>query len=774
MSQFNIIDAKEFARKDHKYSDKAPLIGYANNFEKSEENTPLFNFRFTKYYFDKLEQSFVPIEFDYYKTYEAVHDSLANGVKEGEDYHQRVDWFGKWNIVLPEKGIFQLLIQDILNPFYLFQMFSIVVWFFDEYQIYAYCIIATTLISVTVELYELKKNFNNLKRMAFYECDMTVNRIDSDGNFYLKNVKSNDIVPGDIIVVPQSIKMPWDAILLSGTSIVNESMLTGESIPVIKIPLPHNNHETYNPDEDKNYTLYSGTEVIQNKKLAGKDAMALVIRTNYDTLKGSLIKSILFPKPNRFNFYTDSMKFIGVMGILALLGFASSLPILIKHLPIEKLLIRCFNLITIAVPPALPAAMSVGIVFALSRLKEGQIFSISPQTINVAGRVKTIVFDKTGTLTEDSLRFSGVTIASDWVFEPIAENVDILMKPESDDPFEKNQENEVIQNKWLECMVTWHSIAQVHDKFIGDPLDVEMFKSTRWELNEPNHEEQGEFIELTTFNPPSKYCSFNNQSLGKASKRHNDSSLNQSMRAEHEDEFVQNQNIKRSLVYKDKIGTLAVLKRFEFSSALQRMSVITLNHEDKTLTSYVKGSPEMIESLCNEKTVPSDFFDVLERYTKEGLRVLGMAFRILDDYTAEKVKVCKREEIESNLTFIGFLIMENKIKPETNPCIQVLQKAKIATIMATGDNGLTAISVGRHWKIIESKKTAYLAERVLDDTGNPQIEWIKIEVYKELEESSKHPSHRSYIDRRISSLKKTLVHRLSHLSGYEESLPGIV
>lgn len=190
-------------------------------------------------------------------------------------------------------------------------------------------------------------------------------------------------------------------------------MLTGESIPVIKIPLPVSNHETYNPDEDKNYTLYSGTEVIQNKKLAGKEAMALVIRTNYDTLKGSLIKSILFPKPNRFNFYADSMKFIGVMGILALIGFLVSLPVLIKYLPIDKLLIRCFNLITIAVPPALPAAMSVGIVFALSRLKEGKIFSISPQTINVAGRVKTIVFDKTGTLTEDSLRFSGVTIASD-------------------------------------------------------------------------------------------------------------------------------------------------------------------------------------------------------------------------------------------------------------------------------------------------------------------------------------------------------------------------
>jgi P-type E1-E2 ATPase len=40
--------------------------------------------------------------------------------------------------------------------------------------------------------------------------------------------------------------------------------------------------------------------------------------------------------------------------------------------------------------------------------------------------------------------------------------------------------------------------------------------------------------------------------------------------------------------------------------------------------------------------------------------------------------------------------MENKIKPETNPCLEKLQNANIGTTMATGDNGLTAIAVGRN------------------------------------------------------------------------------
>lgn len=83
------------------------------------------------------------------------------------------------------------------------------------------------------------------------------------------------------------------------------------------------------------------------------------------------------------------------------------------------MIIKALDLVTIAVPPALPAAMSVGVVFALNRLKRGQIYCISPPCINVAGRVKSVVFDKTGTLTEDSLKFAGVSIANEETFDPL-------------------------------------------------------------------------------------------------------------------------------------------------------------------------------------------------------------------------------------------------------------------------------------------------------------------------------------------------------------------
>jgi cation-transporting ATPase 13A2 len=92
------------------------------------------------------------------------------------------------------------------------------------------------------------------------------------------------------------------------------------------------------------------------------------------------------------------------MGCVAVLGFLATLPLMLKQgLQVANIVDRSLDLITIAVPPALPAAMTAGTAFAINRLKKKKIFCISPPRVNVSGRVNLMVFDKTGTLTEDGL-----------------------------------------------------------------------------------------------------------------------------------------------------------------------------------------------------------------------------------------------------------------------------------------------------------------------------------------------------------------------------------
>lgn len=69
---------------------------------------------------------------------------------------------------------------------------------------------------------------------------------------------------------------------------------------------------------------------------------------------------------------------------------------------------NCINLITIAVPPALPLALSIGLSVSFTRLQTKGIYCINPNRIINAGRVNTLCFDKTGTLTEDGLSLKGV------------------------------------------------------------------------------------------------------------------------------------------------------------------------------------------------------------------------------------------------------------------------------------------------------------------------------------------------------------------------------
>ena len=528
-----------------------------------------------------------------------------------------------------------------------------------------------------------------LRDISRFECEVRVLR-----NGFWRQVTSAELVPGDVYEVsdPTLTQIPCDSLLLAGDCIVNESMLTGESVPVSKQPATDDSLRLLNLkaptmalEVAKNF-LFSGTKIIRARRPQdGPDdeavALAKVVRTGFNTTKGALVRSMLFPKPSGFKFYRDSFHYISVMAAVAGVGFIVSFVNFVRlKLAWHLIIVRALDLITIVVPPALPATLSIGTNFALSRLKKKQIFCISPQRVNVGGKLDVICFDKTGTITEDGLDVLGVRVVNQTAmkFGDVLQNVQALLPKLA---FTRTStENDRIQRAVLHTMATCHSLRDVDGDILGDPLDVKMFEFTQWSF-----QEFAQRLNLEDENAQNQPLSIARPPVG---MEYGTTEIGTDLANDHIE--------------------LGTLKSFEFVSHLRRASVVVGQSGASGADIYVKGAPESMREICDPGSFPTDYEEILSYYTHRGFRVIACATKHIDGLNWKRVQQLTRYEAESNLEFLGFIIFENKLKEATLEVIEELHEARIRQIMCTGDNILTAISVGRECALIDRNAHCYI------------------------------------------------------------------
>ncbi|KAF6721875.1 putative cation-transporting ATPase 13A2 [Oryzias melastigma] len=616
-------------------------------------------------------------------TYRDLH-RFQKGLDPVEQSSRR-HMFGSNLIDVPVKSYMKLLLEEVLNPFYVFQVFSITLWMIDEYYYYALCIFVISIISISVSLYETRRQSITLRNMARLVTKVTIRR-DSGVE---ESVSSEELVPGDCLIIPpEGLLMPCDAALLVGECLVNESMLTGESVPVLKTPLPSGDM-TYSSDSERRHTLFCGTQLIQAKGggLGGSGgAVAVVTNTGFFTAKGHLVSSILYPQPIDFRFYRDSAKFLLILGFIASIGTIYIFVVLYRtRVTWLQLIVRSLDVVTIAVPPALPAAITTGTIYAQSRLKSRGIFCISPPRINVCGKVSLFCFDKTGTLTEEGLDVWGVMEAGPAGFSDLVPDPGLLA-PGS------------LQSGLACC----HTVTLLDGQALGDPLELKMVESVGWTLQEPEaaaadtlDAQFGGCRVLAVMRPPPQRP----QAWGASEP-------------------------------------VAIVQRFPFSSALQRMSVVTVAPGGRSALAFMKGSPEMVASLCRAETVPAQFASKLHGFSSEGLRVLALACKSVQVNSG--VQHIERTEVERDMQFLGLMMMKNLVKAESPKVINTLRLAQIRSVMVTGDNVLTAVNVAKSCGMVGAD------EKVIFVTANPNsaqsAPTLKFSLEEQVAAAAPHPA----------------------------------
>ncbi|XP_075794404.1 putative cation-transporting ATPase 13A4 isoform X2 [Pelodiscus sinensis] len=588
-----------------------------------------------------------------------IHAKFGSGLSQEERDIRRLVC-GPNTIDVPVVPVWKLLVREL---------FSVCLWFAEDYKEYALAIIVMSLLSIAVTVYDLRQQSRKLHKLVESHNSVRVTVCRKGEGF--QELESSHLVPGDMLAVTGAkALLPCDAILLSGGCVVNESTLTGESIPVTKTPLPRSGDarpwRTCCAEDYKRHVLFCGTEIVQSQADGSGPARAVVLRTGFNTAKGGLVRSILYPKPMDFKLYRDAIRFLTCLVLLAMVGMVYAVCVFaLSGEAAGEVVKKALDVITIAVPPALPAALATGVMYTQGRLKKKGIFCISPQRINVCGQLNLVCFDKTGTLTEDGLDLWGVIPSEANSFQ----NVHRFAAGRS-----------LSWGPVCGAMASCHSLLLLDGKIQGDPLDLKMFEATNWELREPREGlvSEGQFAHALVIKP--------GPNAGHVP-----------------------------------VEGIAVLRQFPFSSALQRMSVLAqeIGGEQRV---FMKGAPETVAKFCRPETVPPSFGQELQFHAARGFRVIGLAHRTLPPGT--QAAGSPREELESDLTFLGLLIMENRLKAETKPVLEELSAARIRSVMVTGDNVQTAITVAKNSGMISPTSQVILVE-ANERSGSPaaSISW---------------------------------------------------
>lgn len=667
----------------------------------------LFTFKLFSYIYNPETKCFNSLRFDIQRKNTYISQKLSKGLLEAERLYQK-KLYGECELNFYIKSFLETVFDNMCDLFFFFQVYACLLWCFTDFLLYG-CIVSVLVIASLIESsYTTRKNLLNIRNMCKHLSSVNIYQ-----NNAIINQPNNNIVPGDVFELPDDGEIvPCDCILLTGAVIVNESMLTGESTPILKVHLPKNNN-FFNYEEDNKYMLFGGTKIVQKRPENKDKILCICYGTGFNTVRGNLIRSVLYPKKLEDKFMKDSHKVLKIIGIIFVIGFLCILPKKIIDIindnksgektvskSIGDLIIEIFDLLTQAVPPELPLCLSICLSIAQNRCKKQRIICINKEKINSAGKISVCVFDKTGTLTEDHLNIASFLPVSFYQtpngnirikFSNEINDIEIkakaifeYYKQKKSNPESKIPKREITE-LFIECLACCQSATKVKGNLIGDPIDVEMFQSTGWDLVEDVNDPDNYDPKIFTYIRPKE-----------------EKSLTEKMKN------VENEEEKKNIIKNH--YEFGIIKRFDFESKLQRMSTVAKNLSEDNYICFCKGSPEKVSELCQKKTLPENFKEILTKYTSKGFRVLGLSCKVMK-MTNEQAHAITRELVEKDLIFLGLLIVQNKLKETTKNVLKsLLEDGHIRVKMATGDNIFTAICVARKSNLIEDDNKVFTCD----------------------------------------------------------------
>ncbi len=628
----------------------------------------------------------------YNQPIEEIVKDLSTNIEIGLNssaLNERYDKSGYNELPKVKKSIWRIYLAPIFNFLIVILLVAgviIVLLGSPGETIITFTVVGVNSVTAIIQQFRAQKALESLREISALKANVL-----RDGRRI--EIATREIVPGDIVILNQGDKIPADGRIIEFTNFsVDEAPLTGESESVEKnsFILEEENISVQNQSN----MVFMGTYVRTGR------ANVLVTGTGIKTEIGKISQTLNemgsiedIPLTRKLNHLGHILGILVIINLIILLG--SKLIILaiqgnlIQNFIIEAItdsVIRSMNI----VPINLPLLSTLVLITGVLAMAQSGVIIKNLSAIESLGRVSVICSDKTGTITKNEM-----TVEKFWINE---------------------QEYKVTGS--------------------GYNADGKIFKD-----HSP--------INLTSNETFMKFL--------------NSIVINNTASLEFEDVKVKLKNIKEKairralgspteaalLVLTEKTGSYPydIKKRynkideFSFSSKEKIMTTISKNNEnDAEILAFSKGAPEKVLSLSSQIEINGELkefdsqhknsiLDIINKHAGQGFRTLGIAYRLL-----EKINGLKREEVEKNLIFLGFVSIMDPPRPGVKKAVEECQAGGIKVVMVTGDHPATAKTIASQMGIFKEGDIVTMGNQI---EYKPLSEFNNTSVFARVEPNDK-------------------------------------
>ncbi|NVM28588.1 MAG: cation-translocating P-type ATPase [Candidatus Helarchaeota archaeon] len=609
-------------------------------------------------------------------------------------------------ILLLAGAILYIIIGDVTEGFVLFSFIGVII-FIDVYQ-----------------EFRSSRAVDALRAMSSPRANVLRGGIG-------KRISGREVVVDDVLFVLEGDIIPADAIVLSANNLkIDESLLTGESLPVEKRPVSTEKYSKLRNSsngEIKKYIIYGGTRVV-----AGR-GVARTILTGKNTEMGRISQKLREIKLENTPLQKQTHILVKRVGLVALVSCI--IVVLYYQLYLAEFvpgILAGISLALALIPEEFPIVLTIFLALGAYRIASRNVLTRRVPAIEALGAITVLCTDKTGTLTENKMKVVALAVF------PMAKTISTL------------------GSEFEEDIISIAPLSEEGDQCIKDLKKAELEEKIRF-ITEVSQEECEECPEECAIKGAAIFNLANIEAKYKKMYENDvqriemdlpyqlDVLARNAVLASEPNPFDPMELAFSELAdrYVWRHEELAIpknwniLKHYELSPQLPATTHIW-THKDSDAEQpcllSMKGAPESVLDLCH---MMQDERIIVERTLKimanEGLRILGVASSEIEHRHYGELP---KKQHDFKFRFLGLLGLHDPPREETASAIEQCRNAGVRVMMVTGDHPDTAASIAnaiglsfgdaeqKARGVIIGKKLARLKEKgkdkiaLLDPTNN--------------------------------------------------------